>query len=99
MFFYAKQKVHRLWALFNTVVALWGFGDCWAGVAANSAQAIQNWKIAYLPCTFIAIVFYHLICTFCGINRKGMIVFSYVAGVLFLPFIYFSPYFINSSNT
>lgn len=94
---YSKQKVHRLWALFNTVVALWGLGTCLAGLASNPAQAIQSWKIAYLPCTFIAIVFYHLICTFCHINRKKMIIFAYTQGILFLPFIYFSPYFVNST--
>jgi signal transduction histidine kinase len=94
---YSKQKVHRLWALFNTVVALWGLGTCLAGLSDNSLQAIQSWRITYLPCTFIAIVFYHLICTFCNINRKKMIIFTYVQGVLFLPFIYFSPYFVNST--
>jgi signal transduction histidine kinase len=95
---YSKQKVHRLWAFFNTAVALWGFGTCLAGLANNSVQAIESWRITYLPCTFIAIAFYHLICAFCNINRKKMIIFAYAQGILFLPLIYFSPYFVNSTS-
>ena len=95
---FAKAKLHYLWAAFNIVVALWGFGTFLAGISKTSEQAIFNWKLTYLPCTFIAIVFYHFICHFCCLKQRRMLIFFYLQGIIFLPLIFFSNNFVNSTD-
>ncbi len=93
----ARRPVHRIWAAFNAVVAFWGLGTFLAGISKTSSDAIFYWKLAYVPCTFIAIVFYHLVCSFCHLKRKKWLVAAYIQGIFFLPLIVFSNYFVNST--
>ena len=94
---FAKSKLHYIWAAFNTAVALWGFGTFLAGISKTPDQAVLAWRLAYLPCTFITIIFYHFICSFCHLKRGKTLVFAYAGGILFTPVIFFSDYFINST--
>lgn len=93
IFKFAQNKVHKIWAYFNIIVALWGGGTFLAGISNNFQEAITSWRLTYLPCTFIAVVFYHLVCEFCDLHRPRMLKFAYGQAIIFLPFIYFSNLF------
>src|SRR3990167_3317273 len=80
VFIFAKQKAHYLWGLFNIIVALWAFGIYFAGISQTASAAIFQWKLVYLPGTFISVVYYHVISEFCGIRRRGMLFFAYIQG-------------------
>ncbi|MCR4337647.1 MAG: hypothetical protein NUV91_07585 [Candidatus Omnitrophica bacterium] len=92
---FARNPTQRIWSAFNIVVALWGFGTFLAGISKTPEEAIFNWKLTYLPGTFVAIVFYHLICSFCNVKDKKVLAFTYLQGLIFLPLIYFTDWFIN----
>ena len=57
----AKNYTHRIWVIFNVIVASWGLGLYFVGVAKTPEMAILSWKWTFVPNTFIPILFYHLI--------------------------------------
>ncbi len=92
---FAQTKTHRLWAVFNLVVALWSFGSFLAGVASNPAEAVPRWKFTYMAATFIAVEFYHFTCYFCELRRQFMLIAIYLQGILFALLIGFTNLFIS----
>jgi len=81
--FFGKTKLHRLLLYFNLVVANWGIGLFFVGIADSEASAITAWKMAHAGGFFLAPLFHHMISLFCGSMRKKIIYFAYVH-VLFL---------------
>ncbi len=81
--FFGKIKLHRLLLFFNIVVAFWGFGLFYAGIADTESKAILGWQIAHLGGFFIAPLFYHMICVICGIQRKKLLYFAYSQAIIF----------------
>src|SRR3990167_2021471 len=98
IFKFARNKSHKIWGYFNIIVAAWGGGTFWASLASTPLDAIIRWRITYLPCTFISIVFYHLVCEFCGLYRPKMLRFAYIQGITLLPFIILSNLFVNKTT-
>src|SRR4030067_3835506 len=87
-----KTKLHRVWAIFNLVVAIWGFGAFLVGKASTFLSAIFAWKLAHVGIIFIPVCFFHTICIFSNIEvkRKNFIIFAYLQGLFFL--------FLNSTD-
>ncbi|MBI3602336.1 MAG: hypothetical protein HY209_05525 [Candidatus Omnitrophica bacterium] len=83
IFRYAQNSTHRIWALFNTVVAFWSLNIFLVGIATSETQAIQYWKFAYTAVPFIAVVFYHFVCSFCGLKRKPILALTYIYAAFF----------------
>jgi energy-coupling factor transporter transmembrane protein EcfT len=63
-----RTKLHRIWLFFNLAVSLWGFGCFSVGMTSNESTALFAWKIAHIGGLFISVFFYHMVCTFCGLN-------------------------------
>lgn len=97
VFAYSTKKVHRIWAIFNLIVATWGLANFLAGMSTTPERALIFWRIVCLVCTFLSVVYYHVIAEFCGIKRSRMLSFAYIQGALFVPLIIFSDYFIGST--
>lgn len=97
VFAYSTKKVHRIWAIFNVIVAAWGLANFCAGMSATPEKALMFWRLVCLVCTFLSVVYYHVIAEFCGIKRPRMLSFAYIQGALFVPLIIFSDYFISST--
>lgn len=94
---YARSQTHRVWALFNLVVALWGFGNFLAAISPTPGPAMLNWRLCYIPGTYISVVFYHLICSWCEIKRPKFKLFAKTFGVVFMPLL-FTSWFIDSDS-
>ena len=97
LFAYSTKKVHRIWAIFNVIVAMWGLAIFFVGISMTPERALIFWRLTYLPCTFISVVFYQVVAEFCGIRRSQMLFFAYSQGILFVPLIIFSDYFVGST--
>ncbi len=94
IFSQAKNYTHRIWAIFNVVVALWGLGLYFVGVAKSPYTAILAWEWTFIPNTFIAILFYHLIHAYCGFQNKKFLTLVYTLGSIFI-FVIPTSYFVN----
>lgn len=81
---YGKTRLHRLWALFNIAVGVWGLGAFLIGITTVESKALIYWRFANIGIIFIAVFFFHMICTFCEISRRPIIIFAYLQGILFL---------------
>jgi len=88
LFFYGRTKLHRIWALFNLAVAVWGVGTYIAGKADDPQTALLGWQIGLSGGVLIATFFYHTIYEFCELKQRGILFFAYFFGlgtdVLFL---------------
>ncbi|MBI5665775.1 MAG: hypothetical protein HZC49_11935 [Nitrospirae bacterium] len=91
-----KTTLHRIWALFNLSVAIWGIGAFFIGISTTPSSAIVSWKLAHVGGIFIPVCFFHTICVFCEIDtkRKRAIQFAYLQGFFFL-FMNFTDFFIT----
>jgi len=80
---FGKTKIHRLLAFFNIAVSIWGFGGFIVGVASNSSASIFGWKFAHIGGMFVSVLFFHMICTFCMVQRKALLTFGYLQAIVF----------------
>ncbi|MBP9854374.1 MAG: GAF domain-containing protein [Candidatus Omnitrophica bacterium] len=83
IFINVKRHVHRLWALFNISVGIFGFGTFLVGISQTYDQAFLSWKITIFGVSLIAMFFYHVIYEFCQLNDQKMLRFVYCHGILF----------------
>ena len=81
---YAETKAHRLWAIFNCVVASWSAWAMAVSLAPSPQQSLIYWKYALCSGGFISVVFYHFVTAYCQIERKMMIRFAYIEATLFI---------------
>ena len=97
VFAYSTKKVHQIWAIFNIIIVFWGLSSFLAGISSVSYRALIFWRLSLIVCTFISVVFYHVIIEFCQIKRSQMLTFAYIQAILFVPTILFSNFFISST--
>ncbi len=97
VFAYSTKRVHQIWAIFNVVIAIWGLTNFFGGMSVTPERALVFWRLTCVVCTFISVVYYHVIIEFCQIKRPRMLAFSYIQGVLFVPLIMFTNYFLNTT--
>jgi GAF domain-containing protein len=81
--FFGKAKLHRLLIAFNMVVAVWGLGLFFVGIADTESEAILSWKLAHLGGFFVGPTFYHLVSVFCGSRRKTLLYLGYLQASIF----------------
>ena len=86
----SKTTIHRVLALFNISVAIWGFGCFIAGIATTESAAIYGWRFGQTGGIFIAVFFYHMISIFCGLQRRFALTAIYLWGLFFLYFCFFT---------
>jgi len=80
---FGKTKIHRVLAFLNIAVAIWGFGCFVAGIADTESMAIFGWKFAHIGGALVAVLFFHLVCLFCKIQRKALLIFGYLQAIFF----------------
>lgn len=80
---YGKTKLQRIWALFNIAVGIWGFGCFLIGKAPTESTALISWKIAQIGAIFISVLFFHVVCVFCEIPRRKIIIAAYLQALFF----------------
>ncbi|NQT07185.1 MAG: ATP-binding protein [Candidatus Omnitrophica bacterium] len=88
---YGKTKAHRLWALFNVSVGIWGVGTILTGQAGTETIAFIGWRCGFAGVIFIPILFYHVVSSFCQLERRKVISFAYLQGFLF--------FFLNTTDS
>ena len=89
--FAGKAKLHRIWALFNGIVALWGAGAFWASQCKTISAALSAWRFAHVGVIFIAVFFFHTILVFCESEKKykPWLLAAYIQGFFFLVLNFF----------
>jgi hypothetical protein len=80
---FGKTKIHRFLAFFNIAVSIWGFGGFIVGIANNESTAIFGWKFAHIGGMFVSILFFHIVCIFCMLQRKKLLTFGYLQAGIF----------------
>ncbi len=80
---YGKNKLHKIWALFNFSIAGWAIFVSLASISTSPQKAYQFWIISHLSGICVAIFNFHAICIFCNLRCKSAIKISYCYGVLF----------------
>jgi len=98
LFILGKTFIHRLWAMFNLSIFVWGFCLFFIGHSSTEGAAIFWWRLAHLGGLFIAIFFYHTIYALCNIKKKEILIFAYGQALFFLIVNFLSNLFINSTN-
>ena len=81
---FGSTPIHRRLLAFNVAVAIWGLGLGLAGLAESPAQARAAWLVAHSGGLFVAPTFLHLVCTFAGLDRRGLVWAGYLQAVGFL---------------
>ena len=81
--YFGKEKIHRLWAVFNIVVATWGTGTFLAGMAKSPESSLLAWRIAIIGGIFLGVFFFHMVCVYGDLKRKKTIIFAYSQAVIF----------------
>jgi len=79
----SNKKLHRLWALFNIAVGVWGTGIFLASISSTSERAFRCWQFAHLGGCFVAVFFFHVIANFCELNKKAFLIFLYTLAISF----------------
>ncbi len=91
-----KSKAQKLFAAFNSAVALWGFGNFLAGISKTPETALLSWRVAYFGGFFISTFFYHLVLDFFEIKNKNILWFAYLHSIIFSALMAIHPiYFLS----
>ena len=84
---FGKTKLHKIWALFNLSVGIWGVGAFFIGKASTPNEALLWLRISHIGVIFIPIFFIHVIYLFCKVSRRGLLNFAYIQGIIFTLFL------------
>ena len=79
----SRTKLHRVWALFNISVAIFGLGSFLVGIANKYGDAFLGWRIFWLGLIFVAVLFYHLVLIFCEYKESALLKIAYFQAVVF----------------
>lgn len=81
---YGKNRVAKVWGLFNLAVAIWAMGAFFIGISRTPEQAIWSWRFGHIGVIFIAVFFYHVVYLYCHLKNKNFLIAIYVLGILYL---------------
>src|SRR3989304_8700566 len=91
---FGKNILHRIWALFNISVGLWGVGAFFIGKITDESLALTMWRVVHIPIAFIPIFLLHVIHVLCNLRSRKILYFVYIQGVIFSVLSVTSRYFI-----
>lgn len=80
---FGKNSLHRIWALVNITVGLWGIGAFFLGGISSSNLSLFIWRIAHIPIIFIPIFMLHLTYKLCNLSSRKLLYFAYIQGIIF----------------
>src|SRR3989338_3402355 len=88
--FWGKLYLHRIWILFNIAVLIWGVCTYLIGKEVVPSQALILWRIAHVGIILIPVFLYHFVSTLCNIQKRKLLFFVYLQGLIFIIFTFFS---------
>ncbi|TSD02815.1 MAG: hypothetical protein Athens071416_454 [Parcubacteria group bacterium Athens0714_16] len=88
-----KQKIHFIWGLFSTSVALWGLGIFKFASSVELENSVFWWRIGEIGVIFIPIFLTHFVYEFLNRKKKNIIYILYFISSIFLFFNIFTDYF------
>ncbi len=88
---FGKSRLHKIWLLFNLSVLIWGIGTFLLSRSITTSEAWLSWKVATTGGLYLAVLFYHTIYVFCGIDKKKILALIYAQGVTFWLLTIFTP--------
>ena len=88
--FFGDTGMHRRLLAFNAAVAVWGLGLFLSGQAEGPEQAHAAWLLAHSGGLFVAPTFLHLVCAFCGVDRRRIVIGGYLQAALFLGLFHYT---------
>ena len=80
---FGKTKLHKIWALFNLAIGIWGVGSYLVGTSKYFNDILWAWRIAYLGALFTCVFFYHTVFIFCNLRNRKFLSFVYIQAVFF----------------
>jgi len=81
---FGKLRIHRVWALLNLSVAIWGVGLFFVGQRNLSPEeALFWWKYAHAGGMFIPVTFFHTMLELCSIKKRKLLIFYYLQAIFF----------------
>ncbi len=81
---FGKNRLHRIWGIYNLSVAIWGMGGFLAGRALNPFESMFWWRFSHLGVITIPVFLLHGTLLFCGLRRRVVLLFSYFLALLFI---------------
>ncbi len=81
---YGKTRLHRIWALFNFAIGIWGISAFFIGKASTPQESLFWLRIGHIGVIFIPILFLHVVYLLCEISNKKLLFLAYSQGVIFL---------------
>jgi signal transduction histidine kinase len=83
--YFGKQKIHKIYALLNICVAIWGVGLYFIGNRNLSKDsALFWWKIAHIGGMLIPVTFFHTMLELCHIKKRRVLIFFYFQAFFFI---------------
>ena len=83
VFSVGREKIHKLWGLFNVSIGIWGMGIFFAGLAKDQQSAEFWWKIAHVGGVFAPVFLLHTVFLLCNIKRRWELLLWYFQATLF----------------
>ncbi|NQU19313.1 GAF domain-containing protein [bacterium] len=83
IFIFGKNRLHKIWAIFNFVVIIWGIGSFLVGIAKTETSALFAWRLAFLGALFTCVFFYHTVFIFSNTKKRTFLIFAYTQGIFF----------------
>jgi hypothetical protein len=82
---FGKQRLHKIWALFNVVTSIWGLGLFFVGDRSLAIdKALFWWKFAHIGGMLIPVVFLHTIYEILRIKERKFLFFFYAQATFFI---------------
>ncbi len=81
---HGKTFLHKIWAVFNLFVALWGVGCIFIGLSQSKESAILWWKFATVFGFLIPTLFYHTTLVFRGKPRNRLLYVAYLYAIIWI---------------
>lgn len=91
---YGKSYLHKIWALFNFIVGIWGLGAFYIGQIQEYEKALMIWRAVHLAVIFIPVLNYHVVYILFNLRQKKILYLIYCQGVVFSYIALTSPLFI-----
>ena len=85
MFINGKSRFEiRIWSYICFGVVFWQIGSFGFATAGSKAMAFYWWQFAHIGAMSVPPIFFHFICIYLKIKRRGLIVSAYVFSIIFI---------------
>jgi len=80
---FGREKIHRLWSLFNISLAIWAFG-CFMGTMARDPDvSLFWWTLGQISGVWASAFFFHVVCILCTTTKKPILILGYANAIIF----------------